>query len=267
MAAPTQTAVYDPGQSVRDFYLHSLELMDRSGAPYVVGGGYAMACYTGIVRPTKDLDVFIKRENAGKVLGVFAEAGYRTERTWPHFLVKAIAPDGAFVDLLYSSANGLCEVDDAMLARPVHQDMLGRVAPLCPVEDMIWSKAFVASRDRFDGADIMHLILSQSERIDWKRLRNRFRGHERVLLAHLIMFDYVYPAERSRVPRRIISELMSAARNEPAADEPICRGTFLSNNQYVFDVTRRGYRDARLAPGGPMTPDEVATISPIEPAR
>lgn len=223
-----------------------------------------MACYTGIIRHTKDLDVFVKREDRDRVLKVFANAGHKTELHWPHFLAKAITKN-AFVDILYSSANGLCLVDDAMLQRPVHEDVLGRSAPLCPVEEMIWSKAFVESRDRLDAADIMHLIRARAESIDWEHLRERFRGgHERVLLSHLLMFGYVYPSERSRVPQAVIDDLFAAARNEPAENRKVCRGTFLSNDQYLFDVAKWGYADARMKPEGPLTFKEIASISPTE---
>lgn len=264
MSEQTHACQYEPDPKTRDFYLHALALMDESGAPYVVGGGYAMACYTGIIRHTKDLDVFVKREDRDRVLSVFAGAGYETELHWPHFLAKTITED-AFVDILYSSANGLCPVDDAMLARPVHEEVLGRSAPLCPIEEMIWSKAFVQSRDRFDAADIMHLIRARAESIDWQHLCSRFRGgHERVLLTHLLMFGYVYPSERQRVPQAVIDELFATAKGEPLERQKLCRGTFLSNDQYLFDVAKWGYADARMKPEGPLTFKEIASISPTE---
>lgn len=262
MTEQSHACQYEPDPGTREFYLHALTLMDQSGAKYVVGGGYAMACYTGIVRHTKDLDVFIKRGDRDRVLDVFAKAGYETDLHWPHFLAKAITKD-AFVDILYGSANGLCTVDDAMLAHPVREDVLGRSAPLCPIEEMIWSKAFVQSRDRFDGADIMHLIRARADGIDWHRLRNRFRGgHERVLLGHLLMFGYVYPSERDRVPMWVTDELFAAAKGEPREARKVCQGTFLSNDQYLFDVAKWGYADARLRPQGPLTFEEIASISP-----
>lgn len=264
MSDQTHACEYEPDPKTREFYLHALALMDQSGVRYAVGGGYAMACYTGIIRHTKDLDVFVKREDRDRVLTVFARAGYQTTLHWPHFLAKAITQD-AFVDILYASANGLCQVDDAMLDRPVEEEVLGRRAPLCPVEEMIWSKAFVESRDRFDAADIMHLIRARAESIDWRRLRNRFRGgHERVLLSHRVMFGYVYPSERDRVPQDVIDELFAAARDEPRETRKVCRGTFLSNDQYLFDVAKWGYADARLKPEGPLTFKEIASISPTE---
>lgn len=249
-----------PEASAHDFYLHALELMDRSQVRYTVGGGYAMACHTGIIRHTKDLDVFVKPQDRDRVLEEFSGAGYRTEITWPHFLAKALADD-AFVDIIYNSSNGLCPVDDRMLEMAVEGQVLGRPVPLCPAEEMIWSKAFVQSRDRYDGADVLHLIRARAEQLDWVRLCERFGDHEAVLLAHLILFEYVYPSERGRVPAWVRERLLNAASSN-LEDRKVCRGTYLSNDQYICDVTRWGYADARLPPFGTLTPEEIATLLP-----
>src|SRR3954467_348211 len=39
----------------RDFYCYALGTMKESGIPFLVGGAYALARYTGIERHTKDL--------------------------------------------------------------------------------------------------------------------------------------------------------------------------------------------------------------------
>lgn len=51
-------------------------------------------------------------------------------------------------------------------------------------------------RERFDGADVAHIILKRGKRLDWGRLLSRFGEHWRVLLSHLILFDYIYPSEK-----------------------------------------------------------------------
>jgi hypothetical protein len=38
----------------------------------------------------------------------------------------------------------------------------------------------------------------------------------------------------------------------------ICRGTLTSRAQYLVDIERWGYEDARLAPHGSMTDDEAS---------
>lgn len=259
-ASPTQ-----PPQHTRDFYIRTLEILNRCGAPYVVGGGYAMAYYTGIVRHTKDLDVFIRRADRELILDAFANAGFATELTWPHFLVKALH-EGDFIDFLYNSGNGLCPVDDDWFTYAVHAEVLGRPAPLCPPEEMVWSKAFVQDRNRFDGADVAHLILAHGDHFDWPRLVRRFRGHEGILLAHLVFFRYIYPGQQANVPQSVLDELYQVVRstggappiNGHRADGRVCNGTYLSWDQYLHDVDKAGFSDARARPLGPLTPEEIA---------
>ena len=62
---------------------------------------------------------------------------------------------------------------------------------------MIWTKAFVMERERYDGGDVAHLLLKCSEQLDWHRLVSRFDSHWRVLLSHLILFGYIYPSEKT----------------------------------------------------------------------
>jgi hypothetical protein len=68
------------------------------------------------------------------------------------------------------------------------------------------------------------------------------------LLSHLILFGYIYPGERARIPIAVIQELISRLRSEAnkAGSEQLCRGTLLSRQQYLVDVQEWGFRDARL---------------------
>jgi hypothetical protein len=253
----------EPDLKTCEFYLRSLNLLDQNDIPYLVGGGYAMAYYSGIVRQTKDLDVFVRAVDRDRVLAVLSgKGGYRADLTWPHFLAKVLHGD-AFIDVIYRSGNGLCEVDDEWFAHAAHGHCLGYPVHLCPAEETLWSKAFVQERDRYDGADVYHLILRQGEQFDWRRVVRRFAGHERVLLAHLILFGYVYPAEQHRVPGWVMQELEEAIGNERPASGGLCRGTLLSKYMYLADVQHWGYEDARLPPHGKMTPADITHFTAV----
>jgi hypothetical protein len=121
-------------------------------------------------------------------------------------------------------------------------------------------KAFIMERERFDGADIAHLIHSSAEKIDWQHLVRRFGPDWRVLLTHLVLFGYIYPSERSRVPASVMLDLLehAAAERDSNDDDRVCRGTLLSRAQYLPDVNDRGLRDARLDARTHMTADDVA---------
>ena len=257
----TLTAVLQPvlEPRIRDFYLRAMDVLDAARVRYLVGGAYALAHHAGIVRHTKDLDLFIARDDYDTAARTLRDAGYRTDLIFPHWLGKAFHGE-AFVDLIFGSGNGLCPVDEQWFAHAVPGGVLGRRAPLCAAEEIIWTKAFIQERERFDGADIAHLILARGPQIDWERLLRRFRGgHERVLLGHVIFFGYIYPARRDNVPRWVVDQLMQAVRDEqPPADERVCRGTWLSRQQYLTDVHQRGYLDARrVEHGGNLTDDDI----------
>jgi hypothetical protein len=233
--------------------------MQNAGVDFLVGGAFAFVRYTGIGRDTKDLDLFIRRSDWDKVTKLLEEEGIATELSFPHWLGKAFGGRERefFVDLIFSGGNGVAEVDDEWFAHAIPDESLGFPVRLMPVEEMIWSKAFLMERERFDGADVLHLIRARQDDIDWPRLLSRFGEHWRVLLSHLVLFPYVYPNEPA--PQAVIDELLDRARHEPKGDQPIrlCRGPLLSRAQYLVDVERWNYVDARQVPLGTMTPEEI----------
>ena len=244
----------------RAFYRDALGRLDREDVDYLVGGAYAFARYTGIERHTKDFDIFIRRQDYERAVGVLQRAGYETELTFPHWLGKGFGGRNRefFVDLIFSGGNGVAEVDDEWFAHAPRGEALGLPVRMMPVEEMIWSKAFVMERERFDGADVAHLIRARQNELNWPRLLQRFGEHWRVFLAHLILFAYIYPNDRA--PQPAIDELLSRLKTEPSTDPElrICRGTLLSRAQYLVDVEKWNYADARLVPLGTMTPEEMA---------
>lgn len=238
----------------------ALELLRRLELPFLVGGGHALRHYTGDVRGTRDLDVFVRRNNALALLEGLAAAGFDTDLTFPHWLGKARF-EGDCIDVIYSSGNGLAEVDDQWFSHSTPATVLGVPVPLCPPEEMIWSKAFIMERERYDGADISHLIRACQGRLDWSRLVARFGPHWRVLLSHLTLFGFIYPGEVGAVPHDVmigLCRLLERDMRRPSSDRRICQGTLLSREQYLTDVSRWGYADGRIIPHGQMTPEEVA---------
>jgi hypothetical protein len=199
---------------------------------------------------------------------VLDAAGFATELTFPHWLAKARAGDRV-IDLIFSAGNGVAPVDDLWFAHAVPGRVLGVPVLLCPPEEIIWSKAFIMERERYDGADVAHLILARARELDWRRLLGRFGRRWRVLLSHLILFGFVYPGERAAIPDAVMSHLrrrLDRERARPEARIRVCNGTLLSRRQYLLDVNERGYADGRLAPRGRMTADEIARWTAAIPA-
>lgn len=243
------------------FYRHVLQALAGSGVPVLVGGAYALAIYTGIERRTKDFDVFLRRADYDRAARILAAAGYTMELKFPHWLGKAHAGSSC-VDLIFNSGNGLTRVDDGWFERAIDADVLGVPAKIVPVEEMIWSKSFIMERERYDGADVAHLLRAQASTLDWSLLLDRIGPHWRILLSHLVLFGFIYPAERTRVPAWVMHELLDRLRRDtdsPAPGGRLCRGTLVSREQYLHDVQREGYMDGRLLPSGTMSAEDIAT--------
>ena len=237
------------------FYREVLLALNQAGLPFLVGGAYSFARYTGIERHTKDFDIFIMPADLDRTLELLARCGCRTERTFPHWLAKGYRGE-RFIDVIYSGASGIAHVDEGWFAHAVPDVVLDVPVRLCPAEETIWSKSFVMERERYDGADIQHLLQARAGQIDWGRLLDRFAVQWRLLLSTLVLFGFVYPAERAAVPDWVVATLIERLQAESAAPPPegrVCGGTLISREQYLSDIRTRGYADARLAPLGTLS--------------
>ncbi|HET6568004.1 MAG TPA: hypothetical protein VFG50_08560 [Rhodothermales bacterium] len=242
------------------YYRNAMRVLSDAGVPFLVGGAYAFQRYTGIVRHTKDFDLFVKEVDIERALRAMEGAGYRTEMPFPHWLAKAYCVGEDFVDLIFKSGNGVSTVDDAWFDRSVEDEVLGVPTLICAPEEMVWTKAFIMERERYDGADVVHLLRGSAERINWQRMLYLFGPFWRVLLSHLVLFGFIYPSERGRIPDEVFQELtrrLQEERNSPAPNSKVCFGTLLSRQQYLIDIEEWGFEDARLQPRGEMTGEQI----------
>ncbi len=241
----------------RQFYEDTLRTLVRADVPFLVGGALALKYFAKIARDTKDLDILIRRRDLDRALEVLADHGYDTELLFPHWLAKAWSGPH-FIDIIFDSANGLCKVDDDWFEHASHCSLWGVPVLVCPAEEMILSKSFVMERERFDGADVYHLLEACCDSLDWSRLIECFGANWRVLLGHLVFFSFVYPQRRQGVPRWVMDTLLDRAKREhEPEDVEVCRGTLLSREQYLIDLRERGYADARVAPWGDVSQDDI----------
>jgi hypothetical protein len=253
-----QSTLDESAQDTNTFYRRTLHVLSDAMVPFLVGGSHAFLEYTGIVRNTKDFDLFLRRDDMDRAMEALRAAGYRTELTFPHWLGKAWQHDD-FIDLVFSSGNGVCTVDDGWFDHAVETQVLGMPVKIVPCEELIWQKMFVMERERFDGADVMHIIRARAAEMDWSRLIARFDAHWPLLYTYLVYFSFVYPSELSLLPAAVMDDLadrLRALRASPSTDK-VCQGTLNSRAQYLVDIGQYGYADARLAPRGKMSAEDA----------
>jgi hypothetical protein len=259
--ANDETPSEELSSEARDFYRRAMTTLQERNLPFLVGGAYAYARYTGVVRHTKDFDIFVRPRDYERILETLAGMGCDIEHSFAHWLGKAHCGEH-FVDVIFSSGNGVAKVDDLWFEHAVDEEVLGISTKLIPAEEMIWSKSFIMERERFDGADVAHLLLHCADTLDWQRLTYRFgaNGDWRVLLSHLVLFGYIYPGEARRIPDHVLETLVERLHRREGdvpAENRLCRGTILSRSQYLIDLERWGFKDARLRPVGNMSPEEI----------
>jgi Uncharacterised nucleotidyltransferase len=260
----TQVPELDETGEAVELYRAILAALSDANIPFVVGGAYALERIAGFSRRTKDLDLFVMREDWPRVENALTAAGINTHLEFAHWLAKA-SRRSYFVDLIFAGGNGHVRVDSDWFKYGIPAEVLGAPVLLCAPEETIWSKAFVMERERFDGADVLHVLRRSAQIIDWHRLLNRFGDHSSVLLAHLVLFKFVYPDAAGLVPDWVQRALW-ARHLAASSTEHLCRGTLLSRAQYLVDVHGWGYMDARVPPHGAMSAEQIEKWSAaIEP--
>jgi hypothetical protein len=228
------------------FYSQVLQLMARSEIPFLVSGTYALASYTGIDRPTKDVDVFAKAGDALKLLSYFRDHGFDVETVDERWLNR-ITRGELFVDIITNMPTVTTHVTDDWFVDAPEAELFGVKVRLVPPTQFIWSKIFVADHHRYDGADVAHMILKCHDKIDWKMLLSHMELYWEVLLMALLNYRFIYPSERHAVPRWLMDELMERLKDQMMVKPPgkrICRGRIFSPRDYSIDVEQWGFSEA-----------------------
>jgi hypothetical protein len=245
MSPSPDDAAFEPPPEAASFYTESLKLLIESGIPFLLSGTYAVTAYTGIVRPTKDLDVFCKAGDFPKVLAYFQARGYRTDVEDERWIAK-VWQDNRFFDVIFAMSNGVAPITDEWFVGNDTIRVYGAEARITPPTELVLSKMFIQDRYRYDGADVVHVLFRAHDRIDWERLLRYMEPHWEVLLTHLLNFRFVYPTERDLIPRWIMEELTSRLQAQvtlPPARVKVCRGRLFSPRDYVTDITEWGFAD------------------------
>ncbi len=220
-----------------EFYREALQYLNESQIPFLMGGAFTLYNYTGVYRDTKDLDIFCKPSDYPGIMKFFARKGYVTELTDVRWLAKIFKGE-YFIDLIFNTVNNICTVDDTWFENSTEGELHGVPVRFMGPEELLWCKIYVQNRERYDGADINHLILKQGKNMDWKRVLFHLEPHWHLLLGQVLNFQFVYPAERELIPRWLFDELISRANEQydlPIPVEKVCRGPMIDQTQYSID--------------------------------
>jgi Uncharacterised nucleotidyltransferase len=236
--APVTSASATPLPSeAASLYRDVLTAMNEQGIPYAVAGAFALQKYTGIWRVTKDLDLFVKAADVPAALAHLYKQGFRCETLDPVWLSKAHRGE-YFVDLISGMSNAVIMVDDSWMKRAQPAVIAGVKSQIISAEDLLASKLFVLRRERFDGADVAHIIYRTKGELEWERILELACEHWEIVLWALMLFRYVYPAHTDYVPAPLWQDLLSRYMHLVQHSDPEApfRGSLVDENIFSIDM-------------------------------
>lgn len=158
--------------------VHTLK---KAGIAYLFGGGLAAKCF-GRERRTKDIDLFVRPENADPLLMALEKAGFKTQKTDPKWLYKA-KKDDIPIDIIFKSAGNIF-LDDETFKRATQMEFMGSPISILPPEDLVVMKTLATGEFTpnhwYDALDVI-----KSTPIDWDYLNRRAKHGPRKILSLL----------------------------------------------------------------------------------
>ena len=100
-------------------------------------------------------------------------------------------------------SNAVVTVDSSWVERAVSSKVLGVPSVFWPRKRLIASKLFVTRRERFDGADHLHVSHGTQGKLDWDRVMQLVGEHWGIVLWAMMLFQYTYPAHSNYIPRKV----------------------------------------------------------------
>lgn len=218
-----------------------LSILEHSRISYAVAGAYALKAHTGISRNTKDLDLFLTAANAQVALDHLRNRGFECEICDAVWLYK-VHRNSYFVDLITGMSNAVILVADSWIERAIPALIEGVQSRVLAAEELLISKLFVTCRERFDGADIAHIIYGRHGRLDWQRILLLAGEHWEMLFWALVFFRCAYPAQTSYVPQNVWRELTRRFEDAIAHPDPRAqfRGSLIDEKMFAIDVKEWG---------------------------
>ena len=150
--------------------------LERAGIPVSGRRRVRVLALHAVPRDTKDIDIFVQpRRLPARARAVRRASAIETELPFPHWLGQGPLRRALHRRDLQLRQRRRARGRSVVRARRRRANVLGVPVRLCPAEEMIWSKAFIQERERFDGADVLHLLRELGPSLDWPRLLHAVR--------------------------------------------------------------------------------------------
>jgi Uncharacterised nucleotidyltransferase len=203
-----------------NIYRDAIQAMKKAGIRFMLGGGFALAAYTGRWRDTKDIDFYIMPQDRDRTVRVLTEAGLsdyfsrlRYDRKWIYRSVRS----GVIVDVIWAMANQRAQVDELWFERGQDFALRSQQLRIIPAEEFIWCKLYIMQRDHCDWTDVFNVLYCHGDQMDWKHLIKRLEEDTPLLRGMLHVYSWLCPEPAKHLPDWLWTRLdMPAPRVRPA---------------------------------------------------
>jgi hypothetical protein len=188
----------------------AFQAIRSAGVEFLVGGAFGLAAYTGRLRDTKDIDLFVLPADLLLAREALSQAGFEDfysrlpyDRGWIYRSTR----EGYIVDLIFAMANRRAEIDRIWFERANEVLLHGELLKVIPAEELLWQKLYVMQRDRCDWPDLFNLLYNVGLELDWDHLLHRVGEDVPLLRAMLNVFDWLCPERAAQIPRELRDRL------------------------------------------------------------
>jgi len=187
-------------------YHSAIQVLRSTGRPFMLAGAFSLASYTGLWRNTKDLDFYVLPQDRDVMAAALTAAGftdyYDKLPYVRHWIYRAWKRD-CIVDIIWAMANQRAQVDDEWFAFAPEINVRGERLLVVPAEELLWCKLYVLQKDRCDWPDVMNLIDSLQNDLDWEHLLHRLEGDVPLLAGLLSVYCWLCPGTHLELPSRL----------------------------------------------------------------
>lgn len=188
--------------------LESVDILEQSGIPYALIGGVAVKSL-GRPRVTHDIDLFVRPDDANRILEVLEKNGFTTQKRDPFWLFKAWK-ENILVDVIFKSSGDIY-FDEEVRAHVRRVPYSGRHINAISPEDFLIIKAAAHQEDNPHHWHDALAVLKQGN-LDWDYLLKRAKHAPRRILALMIYGQ----SNDIAVPNEVIKKLYRCVFESPA---------------------------------------------------
>jgi predicted nucleotidyltransferase len=193
-------------------YREAVEVLEKAGIPYVIGGGIAIMAY-GRTRDTKDIDIYILDRDQDRALQALASAGFEVDAMpGVNWLCKGFK-QGITVDFIMENVGGM-HTSEETLRHGFWTEINGVRMHVMSPEDLIVRKIMAMRSDRNDWFDCISVLSSTYEKFDW----DYFMKVASVSYERALSFLTYVRSDREHVvpvPYRAVAELYDKISKTP----------------------------------------------------